>query len=146
MKTANSAFTTGAEAPVMIAAQENLDNAIERDGKLFAGVHKIVDMWAPRRIDEPDFIEAAMRESVAAARATLLHIHLHHFDNTGGVSGVAVLAESHISVHTWPEHGFAAFDIFTCGNTDPEAAIAVLAAALQPERVEVYEILRGGAE
>jgi len=130
----------------MIAAQKNLDLAIERDGKLFAGVHKIVDMWAPRRIDELDFIETAMRESVAAARATLLHIHLHHFDKNGGVSGVAVLAESHISVHTWPEHSFAAFDIFTCGNTDPEAAIAVLTAALQPERVEVYEILRGGAE
>ena len=63
---------------MIIAAQKNLDYAIERDGKLFAGVHKIVDMWAPRRIDDPDFIETAMRESVAAARATLLHIHLHH--------------------------------------------------------------------
>jgi S-adenosylmethionine decarboxylase len=131
---------------MMIAAQENLDYAIERDGKLFAGVHKIVDMWAPKQIDDLDFIETALRESVAAARATLLHIHLHHFDGTGGVSGVAVLAESHISVHTWPERGFAAFDIFTCGNTDPEAAIAVLTAAFQPERVEVCEIFRGGAE
>ncbi|MDA0231162.1 MAG: adenosylmethionine decarboxylase [Proteobacteria bacterium] len=130
----------------MIAAQEFLDYAIERDGKLYAGVHKIVDMWAPRRIDDLEFIETALRESVAAARATLLHIHLHHFDNTGGVSGVAVLAESHISVHTWPERGFAAFDVFTCGNTDPEAAIAVLTSAFQPERVEVCEILRGGTE
>ena len=146
MKTANTAFTRGAESPVMIATQEKLDQAIERNGKLFAGVHKIIDMWAPRRINELDFIETAMRESIAAARATLLHIHLHHFDNTGGVSGVAILAESHISVHTWPEQGFAAFDIFTCGDTDPEAAITVLTAALQPERVVVCEILRGGTE
>ena len=57
-----------------------------------------------------------------------------------------MLGESHISVHTWPELGFAAFDIFTCGNTDPEAAIAVLTATFEPERIAVREILRGGAE
>ena len=70
MKTVNTAFTRDAESPVMIATQEKLDQAIERNGKLFAGVHKIVDMWAPRRINELDFIETAMRESIAAARAT----------------------------------------------------------------------------
>ena len=54
------------------------------------------------------------RECIRAAGATLLHIHLHHFTPNNGVSGVAVLAESHISVHTWPESGFAAFDVFMC--------------------------------
>ena len=61
-----------------------------------------------------------------AAKATLLHIHLHHFSEGGGISGVAVLAESHISVHTWPERAFAAFDIFMCGNTEPHRAMRVL--------------------
>ena len=51
-----------------------------------------------------------------AAGATLLHIHLHHFTPNGGVSGVAVLAESHISIHSWPEYGYAALDVFMCGD------------------------------
>ena len=127
-------------------ADARMDHPIERGGKSYAGAHQIIDMWAPKRIDDLKFVEAALRKSVAAAGATLLHIHLHHFTVNDGVSGVAVLAESHISVHTWPERGFAAFDIFTCGNTDPEAAIAVLTAAFEPEQIAVREILRGGAE
>ncbi len=54
-----------------------------------------------------------------------LHIHLHKFEDGGGISGVAVLAESHISVHTWPEKGFAAFDVFMCGNAEPRKALDV---------------------
>ena len=126
------------------AAPRRVDGVIVRDGKSFAGVHQIIDMWAPKHIDDVEFIEAALKKSVAAARATLIHIHLHRFAENGGVSGVAVLAESHISLHTWPERAFAAFDIFTCGDTDPAAAIAELTAAFEPERVEVHEILRGG--
>jgi len=61
-------------------------------------------------------MEATLREAVLQAGATLLHIHLHHFTPNGGISGVAVLAESHISVHTWPERNFAAFDVFMCGD------------------------------
>jgi S-adenosylmethionine decarboxylase len=52
---------------------------------------------------------------VDAAQATLLHIHVHHFQ-PNGISGVAVLAESHISIHTWPEVGYAAMDVFMCGR------------------------------
>ena len=59
-------------------------------------------------------------------RATLLHIHLHHFQ-PNGVSGVAVLAESHISIHTWPDAHYAALDVFMCGSADPDACIPVLA-------------------
>jgi S-adenosylmethionine decarboxylase len=76
----------------------------------------------------------------------LLHIHLHHFTPNNGVSGVAVLAESHISVHTWPETGFAAFDVFMCGDTDPHQAIEVLQRAFRPHRLEVGEHLRGRTE
>jgi S-adenosylmethionine decarboxylase len=56
---------------------------------------------------------------------------------------VAVLAESHISVHTWPERNFAAFDVFMCGESEPARAIPVLEAAFTPSKVEVEEILRG---
>ena len=80
---------------------------------------------------------------MTAAGATLLHIHLHHFTPNGGVSGVAVLAESHISLHTWPERGFAAFDVFMCGACDPYKAMPALRAAFKPERVELQEEKRG---
>jgi S-adenosylmethionine decarboxylase len=84
-----------------------------------------------------------MRECVDVCGATLLHIHLHHFSPSGGVSGVAVLAESHISVHTWPERNYAAFDVFMCGEARPENAIVALKNAFQPQRIEVFEELRG---
>jgi S-adenosylmethionine decarboxylase len=80
---------------------------------------------------------------VDAAGATLLHIHLHHFTPNGGVSGVAVLAESHISVHTWPERGYAAFDVFMCGAAEPERTIEVLREAFRPARLVIGEHLRG---
>ena len=83
-----------------------------------------------------------VRRCVAAARATLLHVHLHHFQ-PNGVSGVAVLAESHISIHTWPDAGFAAVDIFMCGSANPDACVPVLREAFKARDVEVNELLRG---
>jgi S-adenosylmethionine decarboxylase len=88
-------------------------------------------------------MEEALREAVRQAGATLLHIHLHHFTPNGGISGVAVLAESHISVHSWPERDFAAFDVFMCGDAEPEKAIEVLKTAFTPARVNVATLLRG---
>ena len=86
-----------------------------------------------------------MRRCVDAAGATLLHIHLHHFEPNGGVSGVAVLAESHISIHSWPENGYAALDVFMCGSAKPEACVPVLRKAFKPKRIAVSELLRGQA-
>jgi S-adenosylmethionine decarboxylase len=88
-------------------------------------------------------METALREAVEVCGATLLHIHLHHFTPNGGISGVAVLAESHISVHTWPERGYAAFDVFMCGDARPELAIGVLQRAFTPESIDVHEHRRG---
>ena len=88
-------------------------------------------------------LEQAMIDAVKAAGATLLHIHLHTFGDGGGVSGVAVLSESHISVHTWPEREFAAFDIFMCGDARPEAAAKALQAALTPDRIVIGKHKRG---
>jgi S-adenosylmethionine decarboxylase len=75
--------------------------------------------------------------------ATLLHIHLHHFTPNGGISGVAVLAESHISIHSWPERGYAALDIFMCGQSQPSKSLAVLQKAFQPRNIYVNEQMRG---
>jgi S-adenosylmethionine decarboxylase len=113
-----------------------------RNGVRCAGVHLIVDLHGAEGLDDIDLIEATLRRCVDAAQATLLHIHLHHFQ-PNGVSGVAVLAESHISIHTWPDARYAALDVFMCGKASPDACIPVLREAFKAERVDVSEILRG---
>jgi len=119
------------------------DHFICRGGKTFAGTHLIIDLWGASQLDNLQVMESALREAVEKAKATLLHIHLHHFTPNGGISGVAVLAESHISVHSWPERNYAAFDVFMCGDAMPEKAIDVLKAAFSPSEVKVDTILRG---
>jgi S-adenosylmethionine decarboxylase len=126
-----------------INAQEQADHFITRDGVTFAGSHLIIDLWEAKGLDDKDRIEQAMKDAVEAAGATLLHIHLHTFTPSGGISGVAVLAESHISVHTWPERGYAAFDVFMCGDAEPRKALKVLEAAFAPKRVVVGIHKRG---
>jgi S-adenosylmethionine decarboxylase len=122
--------------------EDRKDHFAVRNGVRCAGVHLIVDLHGADRLDDIEHIEATLRRCVTAARATLLHIHLHHFQ-PNGVSGVAVLAESHISIHTWPEAGYAALDVFMCGSADPDACIPVLREAFSAQRVGVNELLRG---
>ena len=130
------------EAVAPLPAEERADHFATRNGVRCAGVHLIVDLHEAEGLDDIDLIEGALRRSATAARATLLHIHLHHF-HPNGVSGVAVLAESHISIHTWPDARYAAVDVFMCGSADPDACVPVLREAFKASRVEVNEILRG---
>ena len=118
------------------------DYSVVRDGVRYSGVHLIIDLYGASRLNDLAFIEATMRDCVKASGATLLHIHLHPFE-PNGVSGVAVLAESHISVHTWPELDYAAFDVFMCGNCRPDKAVAVLERIFAPRRAEITEQKRG---
>jgi S-adenosylmethionine decarboxylase len=118
------------------------DHSVVRNGARCAGIHLIIDLHGARRLDDIDYIETVMRRCVDAAGATLLHIHLHRF-RPDGVSGVAVLAESHISIHTWPAAGYAALDIFMCGDTDPDKCVPILREAFAAKRVDVSEVLRG---
>ena len=129
-------------AVVKPVADDRQDHFAVRNGVRCAGVHLIVDLHGAIGLNDIDLIEATLRQCVTAASATLLHIHLHHFQPSG-VSGVAVLAESHISIHTWPEAGYAALDIFMCGKAGPDACIPVLREAFKAKRVDVEEILRG---
>jgi S-adenosylmethionine decarboxylase len=123
-------------------AEDRHDHFAVRDGVRCAGVHLIIDLHGAEGLNDIDLIEATLRRCVEAAQATLLHIHVHHFQ-PNGVSGVAVLAESHISIHTWPDAGYAALDVFMCGNATPDACIPVLREAFRAQRVDVNEILRG---
>ena len=126
-----------------VQPEERDDHFVVRNGVRCAGAHLIIDLYDAERLDDLDHIEAALRRCVDASGATLLHIHLHHFEPNGGVSGVAVLAESHISIHSWPENGYAALDVFMCGNASPDACIPVLRDAFNPKRIAVSEVLRG---
>lgn len=109
----------------------------------FAGTHLLLEFWNARNLDDIEVGRRALTDAVAAAGCTLLNISLHHFSPYGGFSGVAVLSESHISIHTWPELKYAALDIFTCGDADPHKAVPVLKEAFQPEHVQLSEHRRG---
>ena len=133
----------GSAAGAPRAASPAADHFAEHDGQVFAGTHVLLDLWGASHLDDARHIEGAMRRAVDVSGATLLHIHLHRFGDGGGVTGVAVLAESHITVHTWPERGFAAFDVFMCGACRPDLAAEALRSALAPERTEMTVERRG---
>lgn len=124
-------------------AKDDADHFICVDGKEVAGRHIIIDLFGASRLDDAAHIEDAFKKCIEACGATLLHIHTHMFEPNGGVSGVAVLAESHISTHTWPERQYAAFDVFMCGDAEPRRAVKILEEAFDAKQVRVTEILRG---
>ena len=119
------------------------DYFVERDGQKFAGMHLLIDIWGATNLDSPELIDETLCAGALEAGATILHSHFHHFTPNAGVSGVVVLAESHISIHTWPERGFAALDVFMCGCCDPYKVIPFLKAAFGPEDVRISEQKRG---
>ena len=120
-----------------------LDHFILEDGQLFAGRHLVVDVWGAKQLDDLALMRDVFETTVVRSGATLLHLHLHHFTPNGGVSAVAVLAESHISVHTWPECDFAAFDVFMCGDAKPAELVKVIQEKLSPEDIHVSQFKRG---
>ena len=124
-------------------SEEQKDYFVVKDGVKFAGTHLLIDLWGATNLADPGLIDRALREGAEAAGATILHSHFHHFSPNGGVSGVVVLAESHISIHTWPERDFAAVDIFMCGACDPYKAIPLLKAAFKPNFINLNEQRRG---
>ena len=121
---------------------EQKDYFVEKDGVKFAGTHLLLDLWGASNLTDPELIDRALRDAAEAADATILHSHFHHFGPNGGVSGVLVLAESHISIHTWPERDFAAVDIFMCGACDPYHSLPVLKERV---RAEVDPAVRAAA-
>ena len=128
--------------PDRLLDEDRDDHFVRREGKVFGGTHLIIEVIGGKGLDCIETIEAAFRDCVEACQATLLHIHLHRF-SPQGISGVAVLAESHISVHTWPEAEYAAFDVFMCGDADPWKAVDILRAAFNADEIKVDELLRG---
>ena len=119
------------------------DHFVVEDGVVFAGKHLLIDLWGASHLDDIKYIQTTLEKIVNECHATLLHIHLHRFTENGGVSGVALLAESHISLHTWPERDYAALDVFMCGEVSPAAAVPILKQAFQPPSLHVEDHKRG---
>lgn len=107
------------------------------------GMHLLIDFWGASHLDDTDYIEQALGRAAEACGATVLAIHLHSFGEKAGVTGVAMLAESHISIHTWPELDYVALDVFMCGKSDPHLAVPMLHAFFKPVEMKVTESARG---
>ncbi len=110
------------------------------------GKHVISEFYDARNLYDPEPMEAVFRAAAKAAKATVLDVNAHDFGDRAGFTGVALLAESHISIHTWPEYGYAAIDIFMCGDAEPEKSLEVLRNYFEPQRHETRLIKRGPLE
>jgi S-adenosylmethionine decarboxylase len=107
------------------------------------GTHLILDFSGAKNLTDKNVIEQALCSSAKNIGATLLQVNLHQFQLYGGITGVALLAESHISIHTWPEYEYVALDIFVCGTCNPNKALTVLIETFKPTNIEQKEIKRG---
>jgi len=109
------------------------------------GTHLLIELWScnTQKLDNLDYLERIMSQAAEVAGATVLKTAFQDF-NPQGVSGVVVIAESHLTIHTWPELGYAALDIFTCGTTvDPWKAAGFLRQELEAEGYQMRDLKRG---
>jgi len=107
------------------------------------GRHVILEMWEATNLNDARILEQALRDTVEAIDGHLLDVRVVEFP-VHGVTGVAIISESHVAVHTWPEHGYAAIDIFTCNlEADLDAGIEAMKKHFLPRQTQVMEVRRG---
>ncbi len=106
------------------------------------GMHLIIDIHSDISLSDIVNIQECLKRAATACGAKILGANFHHFGEEAGVTGVLLLAESHISIHTWPELQFAAVDIFTCGACDPYLALPVLREFFKSDRINVRAVER----
>lgn len=107
------------------------------------GKHLLIDLYGAKHLTDLGFIQKQLSNAALLCGATLLDTRFHEFGENQGITGVALLAESHISIHTWPENEYAAIDIFMCGQCNPELAITPLTTAFEATKVDVSAHARG---
>lgn len=115
----------------------------QHEGAHYAGMHLLVDLHRAQGLGDPAHVAAVLVQAARDAGCTILHQHFHHFGEGNGVTGVLLLAESHLSIHTWPETGYAAVDVFMCGRCNPHDALPALRAGFSAAHMQVQEIRRG---
>ena len=110
---------------------------------MIMGQHLLIECQGEHAMLDSDRLEDLMTRAAQASGATIIASHFHKFGGHGGVTGVLMLAESHITVHTWPEVSYAAFDIFMCGEAQPQKAAQIIADQFPNADVSIKAINRG---
>lgn len=133
--------TTETQSP---QARSDRSKNVPAASPLVLGRHTLVELWGCNaRANDPAAFREILPRAAAACGATVLNVVVHQFAPQG-VTGVAVLAESHLSLHSWPEYNYVGADLFTCGTRlTPEAAVTELERFFAAERVEVRDVPRG---
>lgn len=109
----------------------------------YAGFHIIADFWHGRDVAKPKKLKTILLRAARESRNTPLEVSIHAF-SPQGITGVVLLAESHIAIHTWPEIGYTAIDIFTCGEGARAAkALEFLKKELKPKKIVLKTMKRG---
>lgn len=113
----------------------------------YLGKHYLLELYdcPAELLSDPKFIGDKMNEAATEMKASIVESTFHHF-NPLGVSGVIIIKESHLTIHTWPEYGYAAIDVFTCGKIYMDEGIEYLRKALKAKRAEVKKMGRGAEE
>ena len=108
------------------------------------GTHILLELHgcSPESLNDLQFVRNTLIEAALAVGATIVGESFHKFQPQG-VTGIVAIAESHLSIHTWPEYGYAAADIFTCGSVHPDRAAELIVARLRPREPAVFEMKRG---
>lgn len=115
----------------------------EKNHYQYSGIHLIAEFWNGKIIEDSKKIEKILRAAVKKANNTPLEIIVHKF-KPQGLTGIVLLAESHVAIHTWPEFNYVALDIYTCGNkASPMKALEYLKEKFQPQKFEIRKLKRG---
>ena len=127
----------------MVKTKRSIQWVKENTKQIYSGIHLIAEFWNGKIIDDPKKIREILIESVKKANNTPLEVVIHKFQPQG-VTGIVLLAESHIAIHTWPEFNYVALDIYTCGDkASPLKALEYLKEKFRPKKVEMQQIKRG---
>lgn len=108
------------------------------------GRHVIAELWQCDfdKLNDMDYIEKTFVDAALKSGAEIREVAFHKFAPQG-VSGVVIISESHLTIHSFPEHGYASVDVYTCGDLDPTIAADYIAQALDSKQSEVTEVPRG---
>jgi S-adenosylmethionine decarboxylase len=107
------------------------------------GTHLLADLYGASNLTDTAYIQASCEDAAVATGATIIMSNFHHFGEGNGVSGIVLLAESHLSIHTWPEHGIATLDVYVCGGCDPTLALPVFEERFRPSEMKTSLHRRG---
>ena len=127
-----------------IKTKRSIKWVINKQNKIkHAGIHLVAEFWYGKIVEDKEELKRILIEAVKKANSTPLKILIHKFEPQG-ITGVVLLAESHIAFHSWPEYNYVAIDIFTCGDkSTPQKALDYLQKEFAPKKVEIQKIKRG---